>query len=333
MTPPAYDLAERLWSLAPWKRIPEGHLIALEDPFTGERHHISLMGSQGEHCSLALYLGAEGRQRLNLLQAVDDLPREDLMALILDTPQLQCSFSQRGGLFKSELAAIKAAGRKFRGDGWPVFRVFRPGWCPTRAIGAEIDLLVTAIEQVLEIVPLLEIGEETLRHQNGKWEILTRRCIDGTWQSVWTPDDSSLYAPPSPPPSELLVERVRRHSRRIDLDVCLRLLPNPVGPSRENSFFPYILLVVEPQSQLVLGVEVLSVDGQTHEQLLASVPDRLLRICDRNSICPAVLRVTSPITAALLGLTAEALGIPLYLGGDLPALEDAFGSMLSSMPR
>lgn len=335
MTPTAYDLADRLFQLAPWKWMPEIYLIALDDPETGQRHHISLMGMAGNHTSLALYLGPVARQRFNLIQEADfeeiPLTQEDTVALILDTPQLQCSFSERGDLYKSELAAIKKAGKKYRGENWPTFRVFRPGRSPVPADETEVRLLLTAIEQVLEVAPTLNMGDDTIRFENKTRKILTRHLLNGEWRTIWTPDDNSLYEFPSPLPSELLVEKVSRHTRPVPMEIAFTMIPSPVGKSRETSVFPYLLLVVEPASHFVLGFEMLSVGELAHDELIASIPNALLRICDKNAIRPASIAIASPATQALLAPTAAALGIRCDLKNRLPTLDDVFESMTNHL--
>lgn len=330
MTPAAYDLADRLFQLAPWSWMNEITLIALEHPETGRRDHISIMGMAGNHHSLAVYLGPVARRRFNLIQE-QNLPQEDTIALILDTPQLQCSFSERGDLFKSELAAIKAAGKKYRGENWPTFRSFRPGRCPVPASAAEIGWLCTAIEQVLEVAPTLDLGDDSLRHENGRREILTRTLLNGEWRTLWTPDDSSLFEFPRPEPQAFLLEKVRHHEKAVALEAAFVVIPNPIGKSRETSVFPYILLLVEPESHFILGCELFSVEKKPYDEIIASVPSDLLRLCDRHAIRPASIAVASPATHALLGPTAKALGIPLRLNERLPALDDAFHSMMGAM--
>lgn len=335
MTPAAYDLADRLFQLAPWQWMNEIALIAIEHPETGRRDHISIMGMAGNHRSLALYLGPQARRRFNLIQeaAYDGrpLPEEDNLALILDTPQLQCSFSERGDLFKSELAAIKQAGKKYRGENWPSFRSFRPGRCPIPANEAEVEWLCTAIEQVLEVAPGLNIGDDTLRDENGRPQILTRRFLNGEWRTEWTEDDPSLHKYPQPEPDAFLVEKIRRHPTAIPLEAAFVMVPNPIGKSRETSVFPYFLLLVEPKSHFVLGCEIRSVETKPYDELIASIPTDFLRLCDRNSIRPASIAVASPATHNLLTPTAAALGIRCDLKKRLPALDETFHSMMGFM--
>jgi len=328
MTPAAYDLADRLYKLAPWKWMGEIKLIAIEEPETRRIDHISMMGMNGEHHSMAVYLGAEARHRFNLMQDDDDLSREDMLHLILDTPQLQCSFSDRSDLFKSELAAIKAAGKKYRGENWPTFRTFRPGHCPVPANESETRWLCTAIEQVLEIAPTVDFGDDTLRYENGRCEILTRRFLNGEWRTDWTPDDNAIYAYPEPAATPVLVEKVRNHARAVAVEVAFMMMPNPIGKSRETSVFPYILLVVEPTSRFVLGMELQSIESRPHEAIASHVPELFLRICDKQGIRPASIDVASACTAALLKQTATALGIPCKQRRRLAAMDDVLQSMM-----
>jgi hypothetical protein len=334
MTPEAYDLADALFALAPWNWMSEEQLIATRHPETGRLDHISIMGAAGNHFSLALYLGVAARQRFNLMQSeVSDkspLTNADSLSLILDTPQLQVSFSARGDLFKSELAAIKKHGRKYRGDAWPSFRAFAPGHCPAPANAQECAWLCSAIRQVLEVAPALRVTD-TYRYDHGVVEILTREILDGRWQTTWNKDDGTLFSFPQPEPNAFLVEKIRRHPRDLPLEVHFQLVPNPVGKSRESSLFPYLLLVIEPKSHFILGAAMLSVENQPYETLIATLPDEFLRICDKHAIRPARIAVSSPATHCLLANTAAALGIPCKLRKRLPAIDEALDSLMNFM--
>ena len=334
MTTEAYDLADALFALAPWNWLNEDNLIAIHHPETGRVDHISIMGAAGNHFSLAIYLGVVARQRFNLMQSekcdMNPQTNNDSLALILDTPQLQVSFSDRADLFKSELAAIKKIGRKYRGDNWPSFRTFSPGHCPIPANLQETAWLCTAIRQVLEVAPSLRLSD-TYRYDRGMVEILTRECVDGKWRTTWEQDDSATFTFPQPDPSVFLLEKIRQYTREVPLEVHFQLVPNPIGKSRETSRFPYLLLVVEPKSHFVLGVAMLGTEDQTYDALIASVPNEVLRLCDKHAVRPASIAVASPATHSLLVSTAAALNIPCKLKKRLPALDDALGSLMNFM--
>lgn len=335
MTPAAYDLADQLFQLAPWEWMDETSLIALDDPQTGRRDHISIMGMAGDHLALAVYLGPEARHRFNLVQESPDSEHsptdEDTYSLILDTPHLQCSFSERGDLFRSELALIKKAGRKYRGENWPTFRTFRPGHCSSPANDDEIRILMTAIEQILTVAPELGRDTGTFRSNEKNREILTRRKSGDHWETCWTPDDSTLFEFPRPTPAASLLEKVRQHPQALPIEVHFQLIPAPIGKSREASTYPYMLLVIDPESGSILGMEMLSVETTPYDELIASIPDVFLRLCDRISIRPSSIAVVSTATANLLHHTAYGLEIPLHLEAYLPATEEALESMMGFM--
>ena len=334
MTPEAYDLADALFALAPWTWLNEDNLIAIRHPETGRLDHISIMGAAGNHRCLAVYLGVVARQRFNLMQSaecdMDPHGNDDSLALILDTPQLQVSFSERSDLFKSELAAIKKHGRKYHGENWPSFRSFSPGHCPIPANPPETAWLCTAIRQVLEVAPTLHLSD-TYRYDNCIVEILTRGCIDGIWRTTWEQDDGELFSYPEPEPNSFLLEKIRQYTREVPLEVHFQLVPNPIGKSRETSVYPYLLLVVEPTSHFVLGVAMLGTEKQTYDALIASIPDELLRICDKHAVRPASIAVASQSTYSLLVNIAVDLNIPCDLKKRLPALDDALGSLRNFM--
>ena len=335
MTAAAYELADKLFKLAPWEWMNEITLIAVEDPESGRKDHISMMGMAGNHRSLALYHGPEARRRFNLMQDSGDhdevLGDGDRIAMILDTVQLQCSFSGREDLFASEIAAIKKAGKKYRGDGWPSFRSFVPGRCPRPADAEETRRLCVAIEQVLEIAPTLGFGDDTLRFHDGKRDVLTRRLVDGVWTTCWTEDERGIFEFPTPAPGEFMVEKVRRHETAVPMEVCFEMIPSPIGKNRETSVYPYFLMVVEPKSGSVLGFDLMTVDDLPYEQIFESVPDALLSICDRQSVRPESIAVDSPSTHALLGRLAKSLGIRCQRKSNLPATRRAMDSLMASV--
>lgn len=336
MTSEIYDLADALLALAPWEWMLEDELIAIRHPESGRLDHISIMGGDGNHFALAIYPGADARHRFNLIHEdrFNGIPisHDDRLMLILDTPQLQFSFAERAGLSKPELAAIKKLGRKYRGV-WPSFRSFSPGHPPAPASAEECTWLGTAIRQVLEVTPAFRdsCGGETIRSGPGGEEILTREFHDGAWHSIWTPDDQGLPDLACPPPDSFLLEKVRSHPAGLNLEIHFQLLPHPVGPSREKSVFPYLLLVVEPKSGFVIGFAVFSVEETPHAEIINSLPAELLRMCDRHSVRPASFGVASAVLHAMLAPTAAALGIPIHAKKSLPAVNSALKSMPGMM--
>jgi hypothetical protein len=320
-----YDLADRFYTLAPWEILEEIDLIRLIHPDTGESGCISIMGRQGQHQCLALYLGDEALHRFNLMQEDDPddpaVPELDSLGLILETRQLQASFGVRAELRADELALIKKHGRKYRGDNWPMFRSFKPGYAPGPPDDAEILWLTIALEQMLTVFPsLTSDGSSTFRQTAEGFETLTRVFENGAWRSKWTEHDGRTHEWATPEPSELLLEKIRRQEKLVEIDCHFQLLTTPVGRPG-TAVFPYLAISVEPESGFILGVELLSCEKQSHAELIASVPDVFLKQWDKAGIRPASIRVSTITTYSMLEITADRLNTPMRRAGRLPSID------------
>ena len=334
-----YDLAGQFLKTAPWQWLREDQLIVLKRSGVAEPDHISIMGAAGNHRCLALYVGNRGRHRFNLLQEqqVDGvvLTQGDTVALIFETPQLQASFTAREDLFPEELGEIKALGRRYRGENWPCFRSFQPGYAPHPVNDDEAGLLADAIEQALVVVPDLKDDPfaDYRRGSGGAAERITReRGGDGVWRSSWSRDDMRLAAFPEPLPSEfLLAAAAELPAANAGLECQFQLIPAPIGEKGSRVLFPYLVMSVDAETGRVAGAELLSVQDQSHGALIASVPDTFLQHCIRHGKRPASIAVANAMSETLLRGTAGSLGIPLRRQDELPELDLALASMMQSL--
>jgi hypothetical protein len=242
--------------------------------------------------------------------------------LVLETRQLQLAFGQRNELTADELSDIKKLGLKFRGDNWPMFRSFKPGYAPGALDEAEIEWLTIALEQFLQLAPEWDDSPvTTFRIKDDNCDILTRICQNGIWLSTWTEHDGMTFEWTTPEPSELLIEKIKRHKNLVDLDCHFQILPALTGP-KEKAIFPYIAISVDAKSGFIFGMELLSVEKQTHKQLIASVPDVFLKQWDNASIRPASIRVRSITSYSMLEIAAADLNTPLRRANKLPSIEN-----------
>jgi len=333
-----YDLADALYRLAPWKWLHEDQLIGLRHPVTGELAHISIMGALDEHRALALYLGEDALHRFNLQQNEEylyDLSKEDGVQLTLEARQLKVSFEERPNLAKSELAEIKAMGRKYRGRNYPIFRSFHPGRCPGFINEAEAEWLIYAMEQVIEVAPNLANDDmaDLREDEKNNLEAITREFRDGNWHTTWLPLDERTYVIPSPDPDPALVAALLQYRPDLELECQFQLLANPIGLDRHNAVFPYSIMSVHAESGFVFGLDLLTVEKQSHEELVASVPDCFLHQWIKQGIRPAAIYVATHGTHEILLKVADALDVPLVREPKLPALNKAFHSAMSFINR
>lgn len=326
-----YQLAKRLYDVAPWETWEETDVLKIIHPDSGETGYISIMGMLGQHRAMALYLGDEAYSRFQAMQEDDpDDPlyaEEDSFSLMMECRQLQISFGTRNELNPAELKAIKANGLTFRGDNWPIFRSYEAGYAPGQLNEREAEWMRIALEQFLafylssegEMPTLFREGEESV-------EMLTLLDDLGQWRADWTPCIDLPFEWPTPTPSELLVEKVRQIPQLCDVECHYMILPAQVG-QREKPKFAYLALTAEPNSGMIIGMELLSMEHQTHEELTASVPDVFLKQWIKAGIRPASIRVKTITTYSMVEISAEILNIPLEREDTLPALDRALATL------
>jgi hypothetical protein len=86
-------------------------------------------------------------------------------------------------------------------------------------------------------------------------------------------------------------------------------------------------MAVDEESGLIFGVEVMSVEKQSLEALIASLPDAFLRMFLKAGVRPRGLFCASLATAALLQHPATALGVEVECYERLPLLDQIVASM------
>ena len=224
-------------------------------------------------------------------------------------------------------------GRKYRGENWPAFRSFHPGRAPGQLSANDAVWLAHAIEQLVQVAPILNDDPfgDYRAGANGETEILTRELRDGKWETTWTPFDKQLFEFPTPAAGSFIATKVAGHSSLLDIECHFQLIPSPGTGNDQQRYFPYLVLSVDARSGFVFGIEVVNVENQSHDSLIASIPDCFLRQWDRHGIRPSALHCASQSTHALLEKTAGVLHVPLHRQSQLPALDEALASAMNFM--
>src|SRR2546428_3532096 len=128
-----YAAAGRVKEMAPWEWMMEDDVFGVRNPEREEIGFVSVMGAGGEHFAVALYQGVDALYDfLALSEAGRDGTADSVGAeRVLEIPQLQASFEDRGRLQKEDRDTIKKLDLKFRGaNSWPMFRNYAPGMFP-----------------------------------------------------------------------------------------------------------------------------------------------------------------------------------------------------------
>ena len=316
--------------MAPWEWMMEDGVFGVRNPERDEIGFVSVMGAGGEYFAVALYQGAVALYDfLALSEAGRDGMGDSFGAeRVLEIPQLQASFEDRGHLHKEDRDIIKKLGLKFRGaNNWPMFRNYAPGMFPWFLTSSEARFLTIALEQLLDVAPRMH-DDEDLLFGGEEDDFLVRVPRVENARLMWedkimrVPEPELKEAAPAPLDPQLLESLKRLPEVTNVIEIELTMLPMPVREKKDRPFFPYLLMLVDASSGLILANDMLqplpSLDAMRAE-FPTKVAEHLLRLGAK----PLRVAVRTETTARSLAPLAEELGIRIKLSPRLPALDEA----------
>jgi hypothetical protein len=323
-----FALMDQVKALAPWEWMTEIDIFGVQAADAEEPDYISVMGMAGEHFAIALYPG--DRPLMQLLQLEQAQPFGDPMDILL-IPQFQASFEDRNMLTDTDRQMLKTLGLKYRGrNAWPLLRAHQPACLPWYIESADVQRIANALQQLLDVAPRVKEDPDILVPA-GEDEFLVRRASGQGDQQRW---QDTVVKPTLSVDYEIeltvdvaLMERVAALPLVTNiLEVDLSIMPAPVAEKDERPFFPYMLMVVESESGMVLGMEILS-PRPSLQAMWQEVPNKFLQVLMKLGVLPQVIRVDSELLASLLqGL--EQLDLQIELVDELPGVEEAKEGMM-----
>ncbi len=318
-----FGLAGKTLEIAPWNLMSEADVFGVKNPETGELGFVSIMGREGMHFAISLYLGPKA---LYDFWDFHDAPDYGFPEQIMEIPQLQVSFENRDILDKTDYAPIRQLDLKFRGKkAWPRFRSFRPGYLPWYLSGNEARFLIYALEQVIDVARRFE-EDEYLLDLDGDMYLIRVPVKKGN-SIIW--EDKILeIQPPDPEPIPIMIDkrdlealRKVKHTNMI-FEIDFFIFPAKIGKKNQRPSLPYMLMVVDSKSSMVVGHETFLADPSL-EDMWGKVPGVLVHQFAKTGILPLEIRVRSALLYALLQPIAEELKLQLRHFDILPGLDEA----------
>lgn len=325
-----YEAAARVKELAPWEWMDESEVFGVQNPETGELGFVSVMGMAGEHFAVAVYMGAEGLYDILEFASQETITNPDQL---LDIPQLQASFENRDLLDKKDREVIKKLGLKFRGaNAWPMFRSYRPGFLPWFVTAEEARFLTHALAQTLEVAPRVKDDLDILQAEgDDESEVylvrVPEREADGL---VW--EDKMMRVPPPEESvtvtfdSEVLDKLRQLPQRAVEVEIDLFSLPTAFGERGERPRRPYLLMLADVRSGMIVGFEMMQAEPSLKE-MRAEVPSKLAGWLAQAGVVPEKITARSEQLLELLEPLAEMLNVTLYRADELPGIDSAADSM------
>jgi len=324
-----YSLADQIKKLAPWQWMEEVDVFGVQFLETEEFGYVSVMGMEGKHHAVSVYLGDQALNKFWDIQL--DEQKDENAERILEMPQLMLSFENRDMLQKEDLDIIKELRLKYRGENaWPLFRSYRPGFYPWFLEKDEAERLAVALEQALGMAMRTEDDPELLMVDVG--ELCPIRISSRTENGLLWTDSTREIAAPEPFTLKFRVDLKEMNKLKklpgnnACIDLAFFLTPSPVAERGERPSFTYMMIAVESESCFVLGFELLQALDGLH-RMWEDIPASLVAVLNKAEFMPREIRVASPRLCMFIGPIAEELGIETSLHDSLPALDEARAAM------
>ena len=114
------------------------------------------------------------------------------------------------------------------------------------------------------------------------------------------------------------------------LQADLIMLPAPVKEQGKKGYFPFVLLLVDKESGLIPGMDMLTPQPDLHS-MYESVPQRLLEEIGKLGYRPEKIEIRSNLLFGLVqGALKEAWCTPVQVK-HMPQMDEAAGSLISHL--
>ena len=301
----------------------DSDVCGVQNPKTGEIGYCCVMGMLGEHYALAVYLGSEGLEGYLRMQAGEEFsPLESLYI----QKCLSVSFEERTFLEKEDLTIIKELGLIFRGcNSWPLFRNYEPGYVPWFLTRDDAEFLTVALNQVTDVcLRLKEDAEVLFGPTEDHYLVRVFNEREDTWIDEW------VIPQPFKKPGIVVevdesrlkdIERTLVTRKRI-WEIDFFYSPEGVREKDERPHYPYIMLIVDHHTGLILDIHLAG-----PIEYVSEFSEHVLTFLEKIKWVPKEIWVKREESFILLNPITSYLGITLRKVGKLPALDDAQASM------
>jgi hypothetical protein len=316
-----YELMAQIKELTPWEWMEESDIFGVQIPKTGEVGFVSVMGMLGEHLAVAVYQGAKG---LGGFWEMHSAGHKLTPEFVLQIPQLQASFEDRELISKEDREVMKKLGLKYRGaKAWPQFRSYRPGCFPWLIEKDEAGRLICVLEQLLEIAPRFREDPNLFTPTTANHDYLVRVDNNGGWEDsikhIEFREEKTINL--------LMNDEALEHLRtlmpgRLTIEIDLYMLSEPVQEKpKERPFFPFMLMLADHESGMILGIDMLT-PLPSLEEMWSEVPAIVVEKLADN-LPPKEIHVKDDMLHLLLQPVAQEVGFNLKKQSRLKQIDHA----------
>jgi len=243
---------------------------------------------------------------------------------VLQVPQFQAAFEDREMITPEDRKIMKQLDLKFRGkNAWPQFRSYRPGCFPWYLEREEAQMLIHGLEQLMGVAPRFKNDHDLLEPFEPDGRLLVRAQENGIWV-----DRPQKIRFPADPPLRLrmnmdalnYLKSLKKQNSIVEVDI--HMMEDAVRDKEfDRPYFPFMLLIAEKQSHMILGFDLLS-PLPSLDEMWELIPEKVTEIL-ANYLLPNEIQTNDPLIALLLSALEKELGLQVKLVSRLPSVEHA----------
>ncbi len=301
-----FATAEKIQAVAPWRFLAEDVLFAVQPRVGGPVFFASVMGMAGIHRAVAFYKGGEGLDGFRRANDPMALPRISMESLLL-CEQLQLSYEKRKHVLPTDMEALKACGKRYRGN-WPVFHSHRPGRIPWTIQEADAPELLILLERSLAVFERIARGEDLVRPlEEEEFFLVDPEGNDAVCRVDDLPESRHILQFGL---GKNALDHLPRTDQEVEVEMALMLSPVQHPEPGEAPYLPFLVVMLDVDSGLAMGFDMLN-PSESVDSALIRLPETLTNILEKAGVVPGAMRVRHPSLLPLMHAYCQTYGIEL----------------------
>lgn len=336
-----FDIAFKYKKAKLWTKLWSNEIIAIKFS-DGKTGYLCVMGRDGQHCALGVYIGDEGLSSYRELcfGEFQDNPYEE-QERVLRQNCLQLVLDNKEYLQDSEIDAVADYARrndiKLSGkNAFPHFKKFSPNHYPWHPDGyTDEGYIYEAAKAAIFLADMLK-GRKTSDFGIESFTEMTRQlpCIIVSQEKVSFGDPiivpkSNPRIYPSPTPSNAVIMRKVKKLKQKNTVLCrLVRIPEPVMSEDESApFFPLIIMSVDEKTGKAYPPEIIHCYDENPEE----AANLYLTNVEEMGFLPKKIKVSDERTYAFLSFMAKELSVDIIMEKELSKLDECIDDLIDAM--
>ena len=336
-----FDIAFQYKKAKLWTKLWSNEIIAIKFS-DGQTGYLCVMGRDGQHCALGVYIGEEGLSSYRELYFGEsrDNPYEE-QERILTQNCLQLVLDNKEFLQDSEIDAAadyaKRNGMKLSGkNAYPHFVKYTPNHYPWHPIvDTDEGYIYEAAKAAIFLAEQLK-GRKPSNFGIESFTAATRQlpCLVISGEKV---SFGELITVPNPvpqpytsptPSNEVLIKKVKKLKRKNTVLCRLVRIPEPVMSEDESApYYPLIIMSVDEKTGNAYPPEILHCYDENPEE----AANMYLTNLEEMEFLPKKIKVSDERTYAFLSFMSKELAVDISMEKELPQLDECADNLINAM--